>query len=265
MGLPGSGKTTYANRYKKIHDNPFSSFKEKVTIVDCDDLWKKAKQDKEDLRTRLMSITTGRNETYIFDGLFLTNDSLRWLIESFFSCPEEVEIHYWRPDIKKCLYNDKSRRTESSTQTIKTAKLETPELSLFYDHGVKKVNLEFHDVEKKPKWKYDADNLGLEVNDEYYLVSRKWTVGGINGSYTGDQHAIEPEEPLEFNELDQLLDKMCPNLYYKDYKRINEECVEIENDYVPDYYGGYTSYQYWKCDLEKLYSIIDEIKKKKFS
>ena len=41
-----------------------------------------------------------------------------------------------------------------------------------------------------------------------------------------------------------------------DYKNIYNQCVDTEETYEHDYYGGCETKIRWRCDMEKLYEIL---------
>ena len=94
MGLPASGKTTWAENYKKVNEKHEYG----IYIINLDDYMK------YDNLTLKEAVENGiKNEPYygniqeiIIDGLLLTNDSIIDVI----SCldlykNDDVEIHYW--------------------------------------------------------------------------------------------------------------------------------------------------------------------------
>ena len=62
----------------------------------------------------------------------------------------------------------------------------------------------------------------------------------------------------KFEELDNLLEEIAPNVTFLHYKKIRSQCVKTEESYERDYYGGGCSYLNWVCDLEKLYDLLEQ-------
>lgn len=266
MGLPASGKSTFANEYKK--KNPGT------IILDYD---KKAvcHFTTEKLICRTSSIwDVSRTKIIIMDGLFLNSETVISEVKELFPFlgPERIdglsiEIHYWLENRDYCVKNDGGRRESSSYGTIMTAKYAYPdknkikkELNEFlvdYDGEVKSIKTISHHVELKPEWqRFYKSNL---VSDDKYMYSPRWSTGGAVGNcWDSYLTPVSAEEPLEFSELDEFLESISPDISFLVYKRIRKECVSIEDIREPDYYGGAYYYQRWKCDKEKLFKILKE-------
>lgn len=223
------------------------------------------------------------------DGLITTVDDLTKVIDStltyiqnrYTGCDYQIKIyvHQWNEDRKTCLHNDKMRvnsgeRKVGSEVTIRTRHYEYIQkeqlqkykeennhvVSIKFErHTVKKVNL--YDTMFAPligydQCKYSSDSL----KKTKYMYSESWSAGGSWGDCWGNEGTISPDTPLNFKELDELLEKICPNITYLQYKKIQRECVEIDEYTEHDYYGGCEYMQRWKCDLEKLYEMLKEMK-----
>lgn len=92
------------------------------------------------------------------------------------------------------------------------------------------------------------------------LVSKTWSGGGTAGScWNDDLSTISPDTPLEFVEFDDMLNEICPNITFLQYKTLRNKCTEIVQYESRDYYGGCETYLYHKCDLEKLWGIMKQM------
>lgn len=257
MGLPGSGKTHFAEEYKKEH----TLYNEwKVNSIDVDQLMRKRSFD-----GKLEEIITLKykklSEINIFDGLFLTNDDVIRVIKCLPGKIEHIEVHYWIPNIEYCLYNDSGRRTESSEVTIKNAKLEKPKAERIKEEtGAKMVTVITHNVIKKKFWKKIVDELKVPVEDDHYIYSERWSLGGQYGNCWND--SMTPvsgdPEPADFVEFDGLLNRICPDISFMQYKRIYKKCVDTKEEYESGYYGGGITYACYRCDLEKMFTVLEE-------
>jgi hypothetical protein len=69
-----------------------------------------------------------------------------------------------------------------------------------------------------------------------YLIFNSWSFGNA---------------ALEFEELDQLLELLCPNISVLQYKKIIRQCCVIESCY-PDR-------RYFKCNLLLLKEVLKEL------
>ena len=255
VGLPGSGKTTFAEEYCRKNNSKYGN--PKVNHIDIDKIkensWAKYK-DTEDVIYRNIN----KRVINIIDGLFLTNDDIIRVIDCLPSC--DVEIHFWKPDIEKCLHNDIGRRKENSTTTIKNAKIEIPDLDRIKEEtGNANIIIVRHDVIEKPFWKVKSDEMDVCVRDGKYMFSDEWLMGGSYGDCWGDTlHPLSGDEPVDFTQFDSLLEKICPDITFLQYKNIFNQCVETDSRYESDYYGGGVTYGYYKCDLEKLFKLLEE-------
>jgi hypothetical protein len=210
----------------------------------------------------------------VIDGLFYDNDTVEKLLQTFRQQYEQrlskiipqrreaaaqkhpvFKIVCWRLDREACLHNDRGRRTKNSAITIQNAHFEMPDRKRLAPYV---TDIEYRNVERKPDARVWADEI--EGAEKGKLRSASWSLGGSTGSYTGhtSYHEAEPQ-PTSFEELDLLLEKMCPQITFLQYKRVNRECVTVETDSSSDCYGGSRNYAYFECDLEKLYGLLAEM------
>lgn len=255
VGLPGSGKTTFAEEYCIKNNSKYGSPKARHIEIDKikESRWTKYK-DTEDIIRRNID----KRAINIIDGLFLTNNDIIRVINcapSFY-----VEIHFWEPDIEKCLHNDVGRRKQNSIMTIKNTKIETPDLKRIKgETGNEDITIIKHEIVEKPFWKVKADEMDVYVRDGKYIYSDEWNMGGSHGNcWDSTQYPVSGDEPVDFTQFDSLLEKICPNITFLQYKIIYKQCVETDNRYESDYYGGGVTYGYYKCDLEKLFGMLEE-------
>ena len=66
------------------------------------------------------------------------------------------------------------------------------------------------------------------------------------------------DETPDFVEFDELIEQVCPNISFIQYKNVYRKCVvqKTRTDY--DYYGGYEEKAWWECDMKSLYKILLE-------
>ena len=91
------------------------------------------------------------------------------------------------------------------------------------------------------------------------LVSKDWSNGGTSCDCWGGTYNITPNPPLEFVEFDDMLSKICPHISFLQYKQLYNKCTEIVTYSDRDYYGGCITYSYHKCDLMKLWDMLNEM------
>lgn len=265
VGLPGSGKTYYANTMHKLND---------AQVVDFD-LYQKNYPGLEKIITRHCDLWNPYIYL-IFDGLFTTNDSQTKIITEWVDfltknkinkCVTEIRFIYFEENREFCLIND-SYRDESrrATNTIKTGKLELPKINLL-SQTFKDSNCNFKMILKEVYCMSNYDGNFGKYKNEYWsnklnkdvLVSEKWCVGGCNNYYDGTSYPCEVEkQPSSFKEFDELLLKFYPNISYLMYKKFFDECVTIEEDSDYDYYNGRQDYEFYCCDLRKLFDLLLE-------
>ena len=90
----------------------------------------------------------------------------------------------------------------------------------------------------------------------------KWVTGGMRGGscWGGEPRPMEDwekdNEP-EFEALDKVLETVCPNITFMQYKRICQSVIEEDFQYYPDYYGNSTDYGIKKVNIAKLYKELE--------
>ncbi len=73
-------------------------------------------------------------------------------------------------------------------------------------------------------------------------LSVTWTVGGVTGNscWGSDPRPVSGEPEPDFEELDCLLEALCPEIRYLQYKKLVQSVVQTRDHANPDYYGNYT-------------------------
>jgi hypothetical protein len=250
-GLPGSGKTTYA---ESLQRNVM------VSVVDLDGLQKGMKFLEDKVISALSS-----SDHVILDGLITTNFSALRIMDAIHQKMSSRykllwEIVYWHPDIDACLWNDRERRSQNSEITIRHTKVEEPSRELLDAFDITEKRFIKKKVVRKPVWfMWGDDNIGT-IEKDGILKSMEWSLGGTVRGYDGYESRVYPEsQPIAFKEFDQLMEKLCPNISFMQYKLIYNECVSVNSDLGrSDYYGGSTSHARFECDLAKLYLMLEE-------
>lgn len=274
IGLPGSGKTSTG--MSMVHNDRTSAL---VSVDDYRDNWEYRGRSDESIIERVVATKAGQYavERFVIDGLFLTNDKLISGIEGAINGLSrylkglriKLILHYWNEDRETCLKNDLGRREMPSTSAIKNATYEAVDFDIINSdvgeyaakYGATLIPVTRcipHTVVLKPDWErffkahtyYDRDKK---------LRSEKWCTGGERGNCWDDSKTpVYCDEPEEFTALDELLEKICPSITFLHYKKILKRCVSTEESTEGEYYGGWTQYLNWVCDLRELYNMLEE-------
>lgn len=260
VGLPGSGKTTFF--LKQAQKTPFCN----ISYIDFDTIKKNARfkdsRELEEYYSHEIYLAGGAKDTYV-DGLFLTPDDFDFIVSLYLNCPRyniiNVCFEYWEPNVEACLWNDKNRRTISSSVSIRKLVVHKPDVKYFTEkYPTVSFSCQHHTIVKKPEWKIFFGEYGIFLDkNDHILKSPDWTVNGTNRDYNGNEWPITPDEPLEFDAFDELLEKICPTITFLQYKNLKKKCVHIEEGHSSDYYSSCVT-NYWVCDLDKLYEELKE-------
>jgi adenylate kinase family enzyme len=254
MGLPGSGKTTFAKELESSN-NKLNKYDKLTKFIDFDDLLKGYKKNAVNKLTTLNE----NNEIYIIDGLIHTNEQLTLVINALVKNNEltEIEIHYWEENRTQCLINDINRRDISSAFSIKTLPLDVPNLDeLPFDN----ITMKRHQVAVKPDWLVFSDkyNLGCTINQPY-LKSDSWSTGGSSGNCWNDEITYYDgnESLANFEAFDNLITSIDPTISFLTYRKLYAISCSMGEIHERDYYGGSGShYTYYQCNVEVLYNEL---------
>lgn len=261
MGLPGSGKTTFADEYEsKITNRYWSNY---LRRIDVDQL--KERYPKRNAEALIADEYKVSSSQCLIDGLFLTTNDIIKIVETIHRYYGEehisdLEIHFWTPNREVCLYNDQGRRSKPSRETILNAHIEKPNLKTIREKtNIKNIKLVTHEVIRKPAWKELVESNGVCLSQSKFFTSERWSLGGAHGNcWDSNMYYSDPEPQPEFVKLDDLLSKLCPNITFLQYKKIMRECVTIEEETYGEYYGGYCKYAWYRCDVERMVEILEE-------
>jgi hypothetical protein len=205
----------------------------------------------------------------ILDGLFITQDDVEWVISVYLNNPkftdkytvEKIVVDVWMVDKEACLWNDRARRDVrpvSSELSIRIMEPERIDIKAIENKFGVKTKLELHSVIRAPEYKVMIAENSLTNIEEKYMDSQTWCLGGKAYSWRGEESVLYAEDPLNFDEFDELLERICPNLTFLQYKKLYAKCVSKEMRSSRDYYTDARE-GYWRCDLEKLYEMLDEM------
>lgn len=258
-GLPASGKSHYASeqcppRQRQTH------------VTDCDSItlrvkrYGKIEKVYEEVANDVLN-HLHYSDHIIIDGLITSNDVADTIFKTITIDPRAASydilfsIVWWSPDREACLRNDRGRRHRDSKITIENCPFEEPSQTLIEAWGMKK-RVTRKRVVKKPDWKVWAQEVGAGSSDK--LKGSSWSLGGTSGNcWNNELHRISAEpQPVSFAEFDSLLEEVCPQISFLQYKKLYNETVTTETSYDHDYYGGSTESACFVCDLPKLYDML---------
>lgn len=252
-GLPGCGKTTYAENQA---GSGWISEKAAVQIVNGDAVARRNRANSLEaiVKNTATKLKAKQVRKVIVDSLLTTNAGALDLMEKIQETQDNkptFRIVYWKEDRESCLYNDSGRRDVSSAATIKNMVFETPDHNVLH---LPKSHIVCKTIVRKPSWKKWADENKIQET----IVSNSWCTGGAVGSYLDNEvRPISPDDKLDsFDELDKLLETISPTITFLQYKRIYRECVTLKTDHSSDYYGGWTDIARYVCDVQKLHKEL---------
>jgi hypothetical protein len=256
-GLPGSGKSFYANSLLGDSDRyiPREQQYYKINIDQKVSQWK-GKLRIPKIAEETVSGFYG-NRYIILDGLITTNEGAKKFLDAIREmAPAKYDVEYkvvwWEKDIEACLHNDRGRRHIDSQQSIRHLPFEipSPEQLCIPADCIEKQTI----VRKPMSHILVEEQLDMSVNDGK-LKSATWSLGGSSGDSSGSWHTPPDAQP-SFKEFDELLEKICPTITFLQYKKLFAETVTTESQYHSDYYGGGERTANFICDVEKLYTLL---------
>jgi hypothetical protein len=294
VGLPGSGKSTFANKqfeeaYKEFRANNFSGWRHiNKWILDIDAIMLAPKGSvkhsltmpntgevnmKKVFRESTNLDTTEDAEVWL-DGLYLTNDDVIKVLKDLqevghhFNMKVDVVIDQWEEDREKCLINDSLRhwhqeRDLQSKSIIKGGDYEVIDISAIEkmivdgELDINDVSYVSHEIVTPEEWQI---TLGLPGTPEEAktLVSSEWCTGGTWASYNGEGE-LSAESPKDNDKLIDILEKVAPDIKMRDYVEVMRTCAKIVDTTEYDYYGGCGHYSHWETDTEKLYETLKKM------
>lgn len=107
----------------------------------------------------------------------------------------------------------------------------------------------------------DKRKSGLAMTD-YLRVS--WMSGGVgggscwnDGSGPDPHYAIEGDPEPDFEDLENVLVAVCPNIGFLAFKKVMREAnIETGSETEYEYYGNSTTYSYKQVQLGNLYKAL---------
>ena len=93
-------------------------------------------------------------------------------------------------------------------------------------------------------------------NANSYII--EWRIGGAGGGNCwGDTASYDCDADDEPSmDLDELFDKICPQMTFKQHRIVMEEVTKKTNRTHYEYYGNYTEYGIKTIDFRELYHVL---------
>jgi len=269
VGLPGSGKTYYTEHYHENHPD------EKVLPIYFDRYNMAELNIRQLIRQRLAQ---GYQETLILDGTWLTKDAIVKLLGLVNEAIEEkfvysmyfrgqthvryemrhIDIAYFPVNREACLKNTDDDSYNDIIENAIFDDIDDAFISELHDRfGISKYKINITNIPVED-WSHYKDLFkSVRFGNHDYFSSEDWVTAGEEGDYNGDMTDLEPEQPKRFDKFYELISDICPNLSDDDKRKLFDECCYMIIDRTDeDYYGSWTEYACWRCDLKKLYALI---------
>lgn len=113
---------------------------------------------------------------------------------------------------------------------------------------------EFLNIIRDLKLFTDRDKISLE-----HSLEAIWTIGGMSGGNCwGDDpsYPVEGEMEPDLENLDLVIEKLCPEITFLAYKRIISKIVKYDQDTDAEYYGNYRDMATKRVILSDLYEAL---------
>lgn len=130
---------------------------------------------------------------------------------------------------------------------------------------VKEAGVSIHNGDpsvKENRYGMSYKQAQKKSKDTRPYICVQWSTGGMGGGSCWNDDEPSPytnsDPPEELTELDTILENICPNITFLQYKNIVNKVVEHSNWTEYEYYGNSTDYAMKKCNLETLYSLLKE-------
>jgi hypothetical protein len=106
----------------------------------------------------------------------------------------------------------------------------------------------------RASWRYDSK----KVNEPRLYV--EWSTGGISGGSCWESSDPQPytsnSQPKELAILDAILEEICPNISFLQYKNLTSTLVKCDTRSECEYYGNQTDYATKSVDVKDLYDYL---------
>lgn len=268
-GLPGAGKSTYA----------INNFDPHETLIISYDNFKDEKNEYLPIKTIIKRHGFYHDyENIVFDGFvpdkenriaiiyeLMTEIRKQWKDYSVYNRRNDtvyfnVQEYYWYTDKDACLNNDRWRnRPKSSKRSIETwSVLLNPLTKKDWDNNLAEFFIEDKFIDTKFLYsKAYGYKEGVIEYTKKYITSDKSNPSILVGYEWNTRY----DSPYEFEQLDNMLTKLCPNITFLQYKKLCRECEAkiVVDERYDDYYSNEPSiYNHWEVNIDKVHQwLID--------
>lgn len=266
VGLRGCGKTSWGRTEQAKRNEHKPIYQKSCHYIDMRSIWvgpfgRRSSKDvmyltAENLRLSQESIIL-ENPDILTAQNFL-DFILPFTTEGVVSFGKIV-FHVWEPNVEACIYNADSFSAEEA-ERLRSQKVDVSDTRCVSAVLKTEVEIVKHKTDFKPAWKHFCSVNGIKLFNDKYMFSDSWVAGGCYGDADGGvSTAITPEDPIEvFEEFDTLIDKVCPHISLKTYRKITSECCTIlttleENSDDEIYHSRHV------CDMERFYEILNSL------
>ena len=90
------------------------------------------------------------------------------------------------------------------------------------------------------------------------MKSEEWSLGGTTTNWHENIIELMKEDTPDFVEFDELIERVCPNISFIQYKNVYRKCVTRKTRTDYDYYGSSEERAWFECNLKDLYKILLE-------
>ena len=92
-------------------------------------------------------------------------------------------------------------------------------------------------------------------------ISIYWRTGGSTGKYWGggESRSVSGEPEPEFDEFDEILAKVWPEISFILYKKLVRDVVKVSERTDSDYYGNHSDYSTKTVSLFELFEALQKM------
>lgn len=267
IGLRGCGKTTWAKQEVEKRNQKRPKYNPACHYFDMHTIWYgpwTSKRSEHEIQYLTAQNLRGAKESVILENPeILDAETFLHFILPYTSQKivsfDKIVFHVWQSDVETCVYNSEGRIPKEEVEKIRTSKIDASNLAYVGTLLQCEIETVNHFTKPMPEWRHFCFLNSLKLVKEKYLYSQDWTTGGCSYDDEGNAYPVYPEEPInDFKEFDDFIDKICPSISLKQYRRFVNECCSIESFLPQDYSNDEIYHSRHICDMERFYEILCE-------